>query len=288
MDDNNIITLEDGSFEKKLTNLVMLSFKNNRIHKIDDNAFKYLPRLRELNLFNNSINSLSKSVFTPLSKTLEILDIGMNFKKGNTVSLQYLISITELSNLVELRMDIIKNQALPKEYGQLKHLQKLSLTGGRRYIKYIRDDMFAATKFLNVTDISLVGLRLDIIGKETFVKTPNLRILDLSNNPGFGVHLVDIAASLRSTSISTLRLNNTGIGNTYESVTEILTRFCDLHLKELILDSNFIRDLEPIFNTTCFSELEILSLAENCLVESINLTYNIFTLKHLVGLNMSS
>ena len=61
-----------------------------------------------------------------------------------------------------------------------------------------------------------------------------------------------------------------------------------LHLKELILDSNFIRDLEPIFNTTCFSELEILSLAENCLVESINLTYNIFTLKHLVGLNMSS
>ena len=288
LDDNNITTLRDGSFEKKLPNLVMLSFKNNRISKIGHNAFKYLPKLRELNLFNNSINSLSKSVFTPLGKTLKILDIGMNFKKGNAVSLQYLISITELSNLVELRMDIIKNHALPKEYGQLKHLQKLSLTVGGRYIKYIRDDMFDATKFLNVTDISLVGLRLDIIGKETFVKTPNLRVLDLSNNPGFGVHLVDIAASLRSTSISTLRLNNTGIGNTYESVTEILTRFCDLHLKELILDSNFIRDLEPIFNTTCFSELEILSLAENCLVESINLTYNIFTLKHLVGLNMSS
>ena len=114
---------------------------------------------------------MSKSVFTPLNKTLEILDIGMNFKKGNAVSLQYLISITELSNLVELRMDIVQNQPLPKEYGQLKHLQKLSLIGGRRYIKYIRDDMFDATKFLNVTDISLVRLRLDIIGKETFVKT---------------------------------------------------------------------------------------------------------------------
>ena len=135
LDDNNITTLEDESFEQKLPNLVILSFKNNGISKIGDNAFKYLPKLRELNLFNNNINSLSKSVFTPLNKTLEILDIRMNFKKGNTVRLHYLISITELSRLVELKMDIIKNKSLPEEYGQLKHLQKLSFMGGGKVYK---------------------------------------------------------------------------------------------------------------------------------------------------------
>ena len=288
LDDNSIMTLHDRSFEQQLPNLIILSFKNNNLNKVGDNVFKFMPRLRVLNLFNNSINSLSNSVFKPLSKTLEKMDIGMNFKKGSTVSLKYFMSLIELSNLVELKMDIIRNKPLPKEYGQLKHLQKLSLVGGGRYIKLIRNDMFDSIKFLNLTEISFVGLRLDIIGNETFLKTPKLRILDLSNNPGLGAHLVDIAPSLRNSSIQSLRLNNTGIGNTYKSVTEILTRFCDLRLKELILDNNFMRDLEPIFNSTCFSELEILSLAENCLVEPVNLTYNILTIKHLVGLNMSS
>ena len=288
LDDNSITALRDKSFEQQLPNLVLLSLKGNNLNKIGDNVFKFLPRLRVLDLYDNNINSLSNSVLKPLSKTLEKLDIGMNFNTYSTVSFEYFMSLVELTNLVELQMDIIRNKPLPKEYSQLKHLQKLSFVGGGRHIQFIRNDMFHSIKSLNITEVSLVGLKLHIIRNETFLKTPKLKILDISNNPGLGVHLADIAPSLRKTSIQTLRLNNTGIGNTYESVTEILTRFCDLRLKELILDSNFIRDLEPIFNSTCFRELEILSLAENCLVESINLTYNIFTIKHLVGLNMSS
>ena len=50
-------------------------------------------------------------------------------------------------------MDIIKNKSLPEEYGQLKHLQKLSFMGGGRYIKYIRDDMFDSVKLLNITEV---------------------------------------------------------------------------------------------------------------------------------------
>ena len=287
LDDNNIATLEDGSFEQKLPNLVILSFENNCMSKIGDNAFKYLPKLRELNLLNNSINSLSKSVFTPLNKTLEILDIGMNFKKGNTVRLHYLISITELSRLVELKMDIIKNKSLPNEYSQLKHLQKLSFMGGGRYIKYIRDDMFDSVKLLNITEVRLIGLQLDIIGKQTFLKTPNLRILDLSNNPRLGIHLPDIADSLKNTSIQALRLNNTGIGSSYQSSTDIIYYFCGLFLKELILDQNSIREMKPIFRE-CFPRLEILSLADNYLVETVWLTLDTVNLRHLVGLNYSS
>ena len=98
-------------------------------------------------------------------------------------------------------MDIIKYRSLPEEYGQLKYLQKLSFMGGGRYIKRIRNDMFDSVKLLNITEVNLIGLQLDIIGNQSFFKTPNLRILDLSNNPRLGIHLPDISASLKKTSI---------------------------------------------------------------------------------------
>ena len=175
-------------------------------------------------------------------------------------SLNYLPAVAELSHLMELKMDIIKNKSLPNEYSQLKHLQKLSFMGGGRYIKFIRDDMFESVKLLNITEVRLIGLNLDIIGKLTFFKTPNLRILDLSNNPSLGTHIPDIAASLKNTSIQVLRLNNTGISNT--DPTEIIQCFYSFHLKELILDHNSIHKIEPIFSK-CFPELEILSVADN-------------------------
>ena len=51
--------------------------------------------------------------------------------------------------------------------------------GEGRYVKFIGDDMFDSVKLLNITEVHLIGLQLDIIGEQTFIKTPNLRILDL-------------------------------------------------------------------------------------------------------------
>ena len=290
LDNNNIQILPNEAFKGKqqgLDNLLVLSIKNNNLYKIGTTAFKYLPKIQTLNLFNNNISFLSKSVFTPIRKSLLILDIRMNIKKDNTQSSHYLQAIAKLTNLVELKIDIIKHKSLPKEYGQLKHLQKLTFLGGGRYIKLIPNDMFDSVKLLNINEIYLIGLQLDIIGKQSFLKTPNLRVLDLSHNPGLGAHLSDIAVSLKNTSIQVLKLNHTGISNTYKSPTDIITSFCGLGLKELILDHNFIHKIDPIFSK-CFTKLEILSLAENNLEETLELVFDTLNIKHLVGLNFSS
>ena len=290
LENNNIQIIPNEIFKGKqhgLNNLLVINLKNNKIGQIGTTAFKYLPKIRKLNLFNNNIRFLTKSVFIPISKSLLMLDIRMNVKEDNKESLNYLSPVAELTNLIDLKMDIIKNKSLPKEYGQLKHLQKLSFMGGGRYIKFIHDDMFDSVKLLNITEVHLIGLQLDIIGKLTFIKTPNLRILDLSNNPRLGTHLSDIAASLKNTSIEALRLNNTGIGNAYKSSTEIVKSFCGFGLIELTLDDNFIHKIDPIFSK-CFQKLEILSLADNYLEETLELVFDTLQIEHLVGLNYSS
>ena len=174
LDNNNIETLPNEAFTGKqqgLDNLLILSIKNNNLQKIGTTAFKYLPKIKTLNLFNNSISYLSKLVFTPIRKSLIMLDIGMNVKKDNTESMNYFAAVAELSHLVELKIDIIKLKSLPKEYGQLKHLQKLSFMGGGRYINAIRTDMFNSVKLLNITEVRLIGLQLDIIGKQLKLPT---------------------------------------------------------------------------------------------------------------------
>ena len=109
----------------------------------------------------------------------------------------------------------------------------------------------------------------------------------MSNNLSLGAHLSDIAVSLKNTSIQVLRLNHTGISNTYKSPTDIITSFCGLDLKELILDHNFIHKMDLIFSK-CFKTLEILSLAENNLEETLELVFDTLNIEHLVGLNYSS
>ena len=290
LDNNNIQTLPNEVYKEKqqeFKNLSVLSINNNNLHQIGITAFTYLPKIKKLNLFNNSISFLPKSVFTHISKSLLVLDISINIKNDNIDSLNYLPVVAELSHLVELKMDIIKNKSLPEEYGQLKNLEKLSFMGGGRSIKFIRDDMFDSVKLLNITEVRLIGLHLDIIGRQTFLKTPNLRILDLSNNRRLGTHLPDIADSLKNTSIHALRLNNTGISKSYRSPTKIIKSFCGLGLKELILDHNNIHKFDPIFSK-CFPKLEILSLAENYLQESLDLVFDTLLIEHLVGLNYSS
>ena len=156
---------------------------------------------------------MPKNLFLPLRKSLKILDIRRNLLNPDLKLTNYPVSLSELHNLVELRMDILRDKPLPKEYRDMKHLQRLIFTDGRSNVVSVKDDTFDAVSKSNISEIYLIGLNIGIIGPRTFSKLPQLRILDLSNNPQLDAHLGEIGPSMRNTSIEVLRLNNTGISN---------------------------------------------------------------------------
>ena len=133
---NKIQVLHNDSFvhsKGTLPNLTMVSIRSNQLNKIEINAFQGL-HLRMLDLYNNSLkfrNSHAKSAFAPISQSLEVLDIRRNLL-GDISKMDYPVSVGELVNLKELRIDCLRNKSFPSEYSKLKNLIKLSFTGGRK------------------------------------------------------------------------------------------------------------------------------------------------------------
>ena len=83
------------------------------------------------------------------------------------------------------------------EYDKLKKLTKLSFTGGRKEVGFIRDDMFKAVSKSGITVVNLGELNIGVIGNGTFLNFPKLRRLDLSNNPYVIIHIEMIIPSLK-------------------------------------------------------------------------------------------
>ena len=293
LDNNMIKILENGSFlEGKvgLPNLVKLSIRNNTLKEIQPAAFCGLKSLEELDLFNNELqfkNSLPQSVFQPLNQSLRVLDIRMNLLNDNLDLLNYPLSVAELHNLNELRMDLLKDKPLPEEYKVLYNLQKLLFEGGQN-VGRVKNNTFDAVSTLKVTEISLCGLDITIIMMGTFSNLKNLETLDVSNNPGLSLSMREFASSIRNTSITRLRMNNTGMWQSHVEIPDIIRGFCHLGLKELTMDNNFINVIRPVFKD-CLPTLEILSLGDNDLaLQREFLKDAIFGLHRLCGFNISA
>ena len=228
LDDNNIKILENGSFNQEnrgLPHLIAISIKRNKLEKIEPDAFRGLPNLKELNLYDNSLKketSLLKLVFQPLNKSLKMLDIRMNLMNPNIDLVNYPKSVAELSNLEELRMDCLTNKSLPVEYSSLKHLEILIFGGGRWNVRILHQKMFAAISKLRVTKIDLTGLYISMIFEKTFSGLKFLNWLDLSNNPQLSLSMKNFAASLNETSVTKLNLNNTGLGTASQKASALL------------------------------------------------------------------
>ena len=110
-----------------------------------------------------------------------------------------------------------------------------------------------------------------------------MKTLDLSNNEY--LNITSIIPALKKTSIETLKLNNTKIGQGMV-LTRFLEKLGELHLKKLSLDNNTIATLDPIFSEY-LPDLEVLSLGNNYIREPMALWYDFMKLKHLIGLNVS-
>ena len=286
LDYNSLKELKNEYFPDNYKKLRFLSVKHNQLTKLEASAFQNMPNIQELNLYSNSLKlekSLPSSVFQTLEKSLKVLDIRMNLYFVN-----YPTSIGQLFNLEQLKMDCLRDKPLPLEYSNLRKLNILSFEGGRQNVISLGDNMFDTVIKLNISEINLAGLKIKIIGKHTFSKLQMVRKIDLSNNPDLGIHLTDISSSLKKTSIRVLNLNNVGIVNYFHSVNYTLTKLCKLPLEELSLENNYLHseDLEPLFSS-CFPELQILSLSENYIYADIEMVQDIMKLKHLTGFNMS-
>ena len=293
LDDNHIRILENGSFKqgnRGLSHLVKLSIKRSKLHTIQPAAFHWLPNLKELNLYNNSLeqeHSLPNSVFQPLNKSLKMLDIRINLMNPNTDFINYPKSVAELSNLVELRIDCLMNKSLPTEYSSLKHLHRLIFSGGRGNVRILHQSMFAAISKLKVTKIDLTGLYISMIFGNTFSGLKSLNWLDLSNNPKLSRSMKNFSASLNEMSLTKLNLNNTGLGTASQNTSTLLRLFCNLPLKELTIDHNSITNVDPLFQE-CFPNIEVLSLGENYLYFSSEFVDDtIFGLSDLTGFNLT-
>ena len=291
LDYNKLKKLKNDSLPEYNNKLKFLSIKHNQLTKLEARVFQNMPSIQELKLYNNSLelkNSLPMTVFQPLEKSLKVLDIRMNLLNKDLYSLNYPTSIGQLFNLEQLKMDCLRDKPLPLEYNNLRKLNTLTFEGGRQNVKSLRNNMFDTVTELNISRINLAGLNLRTIGKHTLSQLPMVRNIDLSNNPNLGIHLTDIASSLKKTAIRVLNLNNVGIVNPLHSVTYILKKFCGLPLEELTLENNYLHseDIEPLFST-CFPKLQILSLSENYIYADMNLIQDIMKLQHLIGFNIS-
>ena len=268
LDNNFIEIIENGSFLEGnvgLPNLVKLSIRNNTLKEIQCTAFCGLNVLEELDLYSNGlefVDSLPPTVFQPLNQSLKILDIRMNLLNDNLDLLNYPLSVAELHNLNKLRMDLLKDKPLPEEYKALYNLQKLLFEGGRRNVNHVQNNTFDAVSTLNITEINLCGLDITIIMMGTFSNLKNLDTLDVSNNPGLTFSIKEFTSSIQNTSITRLRLNNTGIGQSAFKTVDIIRGFCHLGLKELSMDNNFINVIDPVFQE-CLPTLKILSFGDN-------------------------
>ena len=292
LDDTNIKILENGSFHhgnRGLPHLVTLSIKRSKLKKIEPAAFHWLPNLKELNLYNRleKETSLPKSVFKSLNKSLKMLDIRINLMNPNIDLVNYPKAVADLHNLEELRMDCLTNKSLPAEYSSLNHLQRLIFGGGRWNVRILHQKMFAAISKLRVTKIDLNGLYTSMIFEKTFSGLYSLNWLDLSNNPKLSLSMKNFAASLNETSVTKLNLNNTGLGTASQNASTMLRLFCNLPLKELTLDHNYIYKLDPLFKE-CFRTLEVVAFGDNyVLLTGGFVSDSLWGLPNLIGYNLS-
>ena len=290
LNNNKIQILHNDSFsenKERFPNLTMVSIRSNQLKKIEINAFRGLVSLTMLDLYDNNLqfkNSYPKSVFGPISQSLEVLDIRRNLL-GDISQMNYPVSVGELNGLKELRIDCLRNKSLPMEYGKLKKLIKISFSDGRKEVKIVSDDMFRTVSALGIKEIDFAGLDIGFIGTNTFLNIPRLKVLDLSNNEVVGNNIGYIIPALKTTSIENLMLNNTGIGQEMV-LTPLVKKLGELHLKKLTLDNNTINYLEPV-SLYYISTLEVLSVGNNFVYNALALRHGLMGMKHLRGLNVS-
>ncbi|XP_066572598.1 toll-like receptor 13 [Amia ocellicauda] len=186
---NNYLRELPKSWSSTLSKLQYLDLHANKITYVGNDTFYNLKYLKTVNLKTNSISHIDPGAFTGL-QTLESLNIGDNFIHKEALQSGY--EFTGMPHLKTLSM--FNNFLCYKSTDELKKPPFSELSSliylfinsqGPDCMIYIPSNLFKGLHSLR--ELHVGHLSIDYVHRDTFLYTPKLEYLDISNN-----HIVSI------------------------------------------------------------------------------------------------
>ncbi|XP_054716428.1 chaoptin-like [Uloborus diversus] len=230
LQDNRIQKVYRDDFEGWGQSLTTLSLANNKMTYLSGGAFAHLTKLKELKLSFNNLMYLDQNVFSPLRKTLEVLDLSSAFSQSNH-PLELFIS--SLSHLEWLQLDHNNISRLSStSVNALSKLRHLDISNNE--MVDISPDFFVASKHTYLSAVHISNNDLKLIESGTFDN-----ILHLSTVVLFGNKISNIESySFNNCKyLHTLVISNNELVSIGSSAFSNLTRLSNLFLQDNRLES---------------------------------------------------
>ncbi|XP_043784190.1 toll-like receptor Tollo [Apis laboriosa] len=242
--ENNMWSIPEGAL-CPLVNLEILNLTRNRLRDVTSFRFtgasRCLSKLKELDLSNNSVESLPTAAFSGLTR-LHSLDL-----RCNAISFMADRAFEGLSSLAILRLADNRLASLPPElFSDARNIQEIHLRNNT--LNVLPPGLFTELTQLLVLDLSHNELTAEWVNAATFVGLVRLVVLDLSNNR---IARLDPTVFRDLYSLQILRLQE----NLLESLPE--NTFSALYnLHTLLLSYNLL----TVIDATTLSGLYVLNL----------------------------
>ncbi|XP_015591513.1 toll-like receptor Tollo [Cephus cinctus] len=241
---NNMWTLPEGVL-CPLINLEVLNLTRNRLREVNSFRFNAEARcaagLRELDLSNNSVESLPTAAFSGLTR-LHTLDI-----RGNAITFIADRAFEALSSLAVLRLSDNRLASLPPElFSESRSIQEIHLRNNS--LNVLPPGLFSELSQLLVLDLSKNELTAEWVNAATFTGLVRLVVLDLSSNR---IGRLEPAVFRDLYSLQILRLQGNLLDNLPENTFSAL-----YNLHTLVLSDNRL----TVIDAATLSGLYVLSL----------------------------
>ena len=266
-ENNNLITIPT----EVPSNVTILNLKKNKLQEVRQGSLDQFIDLEEIYLTSNLIETLENNVFNPtVHLNLTVISLGDN-------------SITEMPELHGFQMlrilNLSDNQLQTITTGRLDNLKELILNGNELHSIPVLSEELSSLRKILLQDNKIVSISPDY-----FIKTPGLKILDLSRNSLQKINLDSVKA------LTEIRLSHNNL-STIPLLTQTLTSLTIMVLNNnsvssipedyfvntpALLHLNLIQTKLREFNCTRLNRLRYLYLDNTLLAEFPNIT-NCFT-----------
>ncbi|XP_046424090.1 toll-like receptor Tollo [Neodiprion pinetum] len=242
--ENNMWSIPEGTL-CPLLNLEVLNLTRNRLREVTSFHFgtgaRCAPGLRELDLSNNSIESLPAAAFSGLSR-LHSLDL-----RSNTITFLADRALEGLSSLEVLKLSDNRLASLPPElFTDTRNIHEIHLRNNT--LSVLPPGLFGELTQLQVLDLSRNELSSEWINAVTFDGLVRLVVMDLSHNR---IARLEPAVFRDLYSLQILRLQGNLLDNLSENTFSALN---NLHI--LVLSDNHLTAIDA----GTLSGLHVLSL----------------------------